>query len=75
MTVTLPAQGAFAVYDEKGAVVNYSLVSGSNEVKLPANGAVVFAGAPGSAFGITLRTVMRVGAGLHDSLSSQDNLK
>lgn len=55
MTVTLPAQGAFAVYDEKGAVVNYSLVSGSNEVKLPANGAVVFAGAPGSAFGITLK--------------------
>lgn len=55
MTVTLPAQGAFAVYDEKGAVVNYSLVSGSNEVKLPANGAVVFAGAPGSAFGITLQ--------------------
>lgn len=55
MTVTLPAQGAFAVYDEKGTVVNYSLVSGSNEVKLPANGAVVFAGAPGSAFGITLQ--------------------
>ncbi|WP_194540347.1 serine hydrolase domain-containing protein [Paenibacillus sp. FSL W7-1279] len=55
MTVTLPAQGAFVVYDEKGAVVNYSLVSGSNEVKLPANGAVVFAGAPGSAFGITLQ--------------------
>lgn len=55
MTVTLPAQGAFAVYDEKGAVVNYSLVSGNNEVKLPANGAVVFAGAPGSAFGITLQ--------------------
>ncbi|MFE0560407.1 serine hydrolase domain-containing protein [Paenibacillus sp. NPDC058910] len=55
MTVTLPAQGAFAVYDEKGAVVNYSIVSGSNEVKLPANGAVVFAGAPSSAFGITLK--------------------
>ncbi|MBU5350481.1 serine hydrolase domain-containing protein [Paenibacillus lautus] len=55
MTVTLPAQGAFAMYDEKGTVVNYSLVSGSNEVKLPANGAVVFAGAPGSAFGITLQ--------------------
>jgi CubicO group peptidase (beta-lactamase class C family) len=55
MTVTLPAQGAFAVYDEKGTVVNYSVVSGSNEVKLPANGAVVFAGAPGSAFGITLQ--------------------
>ncbi|MGG4344259.1 serine hydrolase domain-containing protein [Paenibacillus lautus] len=55
MTVTLPAQGAFAVYDEKGAVVNYSIVSGSNEVKLPANGAVVFAGAPSSAFDITLK--------------------
>ena len=54
--------------------MNYSLVSGSNEVKLPANGAVVFAGAPGSAFGITLRR-NEGGAGLHDSLSSQDNLK
>lgn len=55
MTVTLPAEGAFAVYDEKGTVVNYTVVSGSNEVKLPANGTVVFAGAPGSAFGITLK--------------------
>lgn len=55
MTVTLPAQGAFAVYDEQGAVVNYTVASGSNEVKLPANGTVVFAGAPGSAFGITLK--------------------
>lgn len=43
MTVTLPAQGAFAVYDEQGAVVNYTVASGSNEV-LPANGTVVFAG-------------------------------
>lgn len=55
MTVTLPAQGAFVVYDEAGMAVNYSLISGSNEVKLPANGAVVFAGAPGSAFNVTLK--------------------
>lgn len=55
LTVTLPAEGAFAVYDELGTVLNYSLVSGSNEVKLPENGTIVFAGAPGSVFGVQLK--------------------
>ncbi|RJG25155.1 serine hydrolase [Paenibacillus thiaminolyticus] len=55
MTVALPAKGAFAVYDEQGLCVNYTVVSGNNEVSLPENGTIVFAGAPGSEFGIALK--------------------
>ncbi|MEK5251431.1 serine hydrolase domain-containing protein [Bacillus sp. FSL R9-9530] len=54
MTVTLPSQGAFAVYDENGVCVNFTIVSGNNKVKLPKNGTVVIAGAPNSEFAITL---------------------
>ncbi|WP_314591103.1 serine hydrolase domain-containing protein [Paenibacillus terrigena] len=55
MTVTLPANSTFAVYDENGACINFSFVSGNNKVKLPKNGTVVFAGAPSAEFGITLK--------------------
>ncbi|CAH8244283.1 beta-lactamase family protein [Paenibacillus melissococcoides] len=55
MTVALPAKGAFAVYDEQGLCVNFTVVSGNNEVMLPENGTIVFAGAPGSEFGIALK--------------------
>lgn len=55
MTVELPAKGGFAVYDEQGTVVNYTVISGSNQVKLPENGTIVFAGDAGSTFGITLK--------------------
>ncbi|EEL67709.1 serine hydrolase domain-containing protein [Bacillus mycoides] len=54
MTVTLPSKGAFAVYDEDGVCVNFTIVSGNNKVKLPKNGTVVIAGAPNSEFAITL---------------------
>ncbi|PEP99706.1 serine hydrolase [Bacillus wiedmannii] len=54
MTVTLPSKGAFAVYDESGVCVNFTIVSGNNKVKLPKNGTVVIAGAPNSEFAITL---------------------
>ncbi|MBK5431751.1 serine hydrolase [Bacillus sp. TH25] len=54
MTVTLPSTGAFAVYDEDGVCVNFTIVSGNNKVKLPKNGTVVIAGAPNSEFAITL---------------------
>ncbi|PGD67872.1 serine hydrolase domain-containing protein [Bacillus wiedmannii] len=54
MTVTLPSKGAFAVYDENGVCVNFTIVSGNNKVKLPKNGTVVIAGAPNSEFTITL---------------------
>jgi len=55
MTVVMPEQGAFAVYDGKGTCVNYSLISGNNEVFLPENGTVVFAGKAGSSFNISLK--------------------
>lgn len=55
MTVALPAKGAFVVYNELGQLVNFTVVSGNNEVTLPKNGTIVFAGAPGSKFGITLK--------------------
>ncbi|PFZ50541.1 serine hydrolase [Bacillus wiedmannii] len=54
MTVALPSKSSFAVYDEKGVCVNFTIVSGNNKVKLPKNGTVVFAGAPNSKFAITL---------------------
>ncbi|MGF7047345.1 CubicO group peptidase (beta-lactamase class C family) [Paenibacillus sp. DS2015] len=54
MTVAMPEQGAFAVYDEKGACMNYTIISGNNEVVLPENGTIVFAGMAGSSFSILL---------------------
>ncbi|KOP70132.1 beta-lactamase [Lysinibacillus sp. FJAT-14745] len=54
MTVALPSKSSFAVYDEKGVCINFTVVSGNNKVKLPKNGTVVFAGAPNSEFAITL---------------------
>ncbi|MBE9918213.1 beta-lactamase family protein [Paenibacillus donghaensis] len=50
MTVKLPKNGAFAVYNEEGLCVNYTIVSGNNKVTLPKNGTIVFAGAPDSEF-------------------------
>ncbi|TCP65770.1 CubicO group peptidase (beta-lactamase class C family) [Baia soyae] len=56
MTVQLPQQGSFAVYDEKGEYpLHYSIVSGNNKVTLPKSGATVFAGVPGSTFTITMK--------------------
>ncbi|MGE7674178.1 serine hydrolase domain-containing protein [Lysinibacillus sp. NPDC094403] len=54
MSVTLPAKSSFAVYDEEGICVNFTVVSGNNKVKLPKNGTVVFAGAANSEIAITL---------------------
>ncbi|MEB2282382.1 beta-lactamase family protein [Lysinibacillus xylanilyticus] len=54
MTVALPSKSSFAVYDEKGVCINFTVVSGNNKVKLPKNGTVVFAGAPNAEFAITL---------------------
>jgi len=54
MTVKLPSEGGFAVYDQAGLCINHSVVSGSNEVVLPENGSIVFAGGNGSQFEISL---------------------
>ncbi|MGG4106156.1 serine hydrolase domain-containing protein [Paenibacillus lautus] len=55
MTVKLPSNGAFAVYDQKGICINHSVVSGKNVVVLPENGRIVFAGDVGSTFEISLK--------------------
>ncbi|MGX1831972.1 serine hydrolase domain-containing protein [Paenibacillus taichungensis] len=55
MTVKLPANGAFAVYDQRGVCINHTVVSGKNEVVLPENGRIVFAGEVGSTFEILLK--------------------
>ncbi|MGG1878608.1 serine hydrolase domain-containing protein [Paenibacillus cisolokensis] len=54
MTVELPENGGFAVYDENGVCLNFTVISGEASVALPENGTVVFAGDPGSVFQISL---------------------
>lgn len=54
MIVSMPEQGAYAVYDGNGTCVNYTVISGNNEVVLPENGTIVFAGNAGSSFNISL---------------------
>ncbi|MDQ0656572.1 serine hydrolase [Paenibacillus sp. W2I17] len=55
MTVKMPATGAFAVYDQNGICINHTVVSGKNEVVLPENGRIVFAGDVDSTFEISLK--------------------
>jgi CubicO group peptidase (beta-lactamase class C family) len=55
ITVDLPVKTSFAVYDASGACVNFSVVSGNNQVKLPENGTLVFIGDPGTRFDIELK--------------------
>ncbi|MDT9717472.1 serine hydrolase domain-containing protein [Paenibacillus sp. ClWae2A] len=55
MTVKMPAKGAFAVYDQTGICISHSVVSGRNDVVLPENGRIVFAGDVGSKFEISLK--------------------
>ena len=54
MTVKMPSKGAFTVYDQTGISTNHTVVSGINEVTLPENGTIVFAGDAGSRFEISL---------------------
>ena len=55
IVVNTPKTGSFAVYDADGTCVNYSIVSGVNEVVLPENAIIAFIGDPGSQFEITLK--------------------
>jgi CubicO group peptidase (beta-lactamase class C family) len=55
MTVKMPSNGSFAVYDQAGICMNYTVVSGKNQVLLPENGKVVFAGEVDSKFEISLK--------------------
>ncbi|PQP81422.1 serine hydrolase [Paenibacillus sp. PCH8] len=54
MTVKMPVNGAFAVYNQAGVAINHTVVSGINKMILPENGYIVFAGEAGSKFEIVL---------------------
>lgn len=55
ITVTIPENGGFTVFDAEDEVVNSSYLTGTNEMKLPAGGKLVFAGNVGSEFKITIK--------------------
>ncbi|MEK5318346.1 serine hydrolase domain-containing protein [Paenibacillus sp. FSL L8-0644] len=54
MTVDFPTSGGFAVYDENGAVVQFSTASNNNSVVLPKGGLIVLGGNVGDVFKINL---------------------
>ncbi|MEG1930446.1 MAG: hypothetical protein RR131_04850, partial [Anaerovorax sp.] len=54
MTVTLPQNASFAIYNQAFACVQASTVKGGTSAPLPANGYIVFAGNEGSQFKIQL---------------------
>lgn len=54
MSVDLPKNGGFAVYDANGVPVNLSTATGSRTAVLPKNGLIVFGGGVGDVFQITL---------------------
>ncbi|WP_175400455.1 hypothetical protein [Paenibacillus sp. KS1] len=56
MTVTMPSNSSFAVYEQAGICINHTVVSGKNQVVLPENGRIVFAGEIGSTFEISLES-------------------
>ncbi|MFD1990457.1 serine hydrolase domain-containing protein [Paenibacillus nicotianae] len=56
MKVEVPANSGFAVYDKNGVCMNHTVVSHKNEVILPENGRIVFAGEVGSQFKISFKT-------------------
>ncbi|OBZ10704.1 serine hydrolase [Bacillus sp. FJAT-27264] len=56
LSVKLPKNSAVIVYDEAGMCVNDTAVSGKNEVVLPENGTIVFAGDAGAKFEIALKS-------------------
>ncbi len=54
MTVTLPADAGFVVYDKDDTPIGFSVATGSNTAVLPKGGKVVFGGNAGDALKITL---------------------
>ncbi|MDM5277909.1 serine hydrolase domain-containing protein [Paenibacillus silvae] len=55
MTVKMPDNGSFAVYDQRGVCIHHTVISGKNEVVLPENGRIVFAGEPDSVFEVSMK--------------------
>ncbi|WP_068505073.1 serine hydrolase domain-containing protein [Paenibacillus kribbensis] len=54
MTIDASTSGGFAVYDEKGALVDFSTASHNNSVVLPQEGLIVLGGNAGDVFKIHL---------------------
>lgn len=54
MHVKLPKESAFAVYDKEGGCINFSYISGNDEVNLPENGLIVFIGKKGAKFKVQI---------------------
>ncbi|WP_232242917.1 serine hydrolase domain-containing protein [Paenibacillus sp. GSMTC-2017] len=55
ISVKLPENGGFSVYDQAGICINNTVVSGKDEVVLPENGKIVFAGDAGSKFEVLIK--------------------
>lgn len=55
MTVTVPKNGAFYVYDSKGIPAAGSWAWGDTSVKLPVDGYIVFVGDPGAQFTVNMK--------------------
>ncbi|MCC0700011.1 cell wall-binding protein Cwp20 [Clostridioides sp. ZZV15-6383] len=60
--VNLPQNSSFAVYDDKGVPVNYSLVTKNNRVRLPKGGVIVFSGSPNARFEVTYQDEVNASA-------------
>ncbi|HBG0015274.1 TPA: cell wall-binding protein Cwp20 [Clostridioides difficile] len=60
--VNLPQNSSFAVYDDKGIPVNYSLVTKNNRVRLPKGGVIVFLGSPNARFEVTYQDEVNASA-------------
>ncbi|PWW05092.1 CubicO group peptidase (beta-lactamase class C family) [Paenibacillus cellulosilyticus] len=54
MSVKLPSAGSYAVYDENGSLVTFSVIHADDSIVLPKNGTIVFTGAAGAKFDLTL---------------------
>lgn len=55
LTVKMPQNAAFAVYDENNTCISCSTVNGNGPVKLPSNGYIGFFGKASDAFAITFK--------------------
>lgn len=54
LSVKMPAKGSYAVYDEMGKCIHYSLNKTRPVMELPKNGMIVFAAKTGSKFELTV---------------------
>lgn len=54
MTVQIPENASFSVFDEKGTSIQYSVATGENQIVLPENASIAFVGVPGDVFHITI---------------------